>query len=1384
MSTKPQQQQQQQHQQQQRHQGRILRLHFTCSAPLPLGTSLRVTSSVGPPPQNDVPDDNALLVDDSASVMSGASGEIDATAETLGGMTKSSASGGAGGDEQAKLHARLLQNTVEMYTSPETYPIWKTRRPVVAIDEGNDSMMEGAAADGEGDAEGGDINLLGPLIHRYRYVAVTPGATIDWSLCTGKEINDDGSTSTKGGNHTAATTPAGSDDYDEQMVPLKDHDDDDDGDDEPQGGEFYRSSSHEEEVEKEEDAGFDFPPVLYEHPPAPSKLLSSDDNNLPNNDDDDDDNAGDDTAKKSHGHKRVPSLYDVQGNPVVLPGSPTQAADHSMTSLLGASAASFASLTISGNTLKKTPLMTWANVSSLPYRTRSIGGAAADSMPTAKEGEAVDVEIVDHWNEGNDPAFQSYWETKQIEEESKKEAMKGATVEHEEDPDDVIPPLSEDDDPMDAAASAQAPKPESIFIVCYHLPIILSRDPTSGQWNACWSESLISKSEMYGVSTHHNTTWIGTVSNIPVELLKDPNERQAIRTVLQTMDCIPIFFSDPNQDNLLKDMYLGFCKQVLWPSFHNVDLLDLSMNGWGQRQQNPLRSDPVMACAVAAKEAKERRARSESVDGEGSGRGGVNFGMPGGEGDSRAEQKQQQALQSNLDQRRLDSWWNAYIQVNQKFSQVVADLVSDGDVVWVHDYHLALLPRMLRKARGETEVVGGTAKRSQSVTSQNEALSALGPRDPTAGAQQQKPVRMVFFIHVPFPTSQVFRELEHGEALLEGMLHADVVGFHAFDHARHFLNAAKRILGLTYESLVGGLIGVRHRGTKVLVTVSNVSVEADIIDALLEFPSVKEEAAALQRKHSGRSIISGIAVAQRLSGVSYKLLAFERLLTDYPVWQSKVVLLQRCLIPGARRVDEADTLREVRSLVKRIQKTFGNEVIDYEEQVGSVLPIDQRLAIWTSSQVMMNTPIREGLNLCPLEYVFSRKEPADPGVIISSEFSAVSSVLNGALRVNPYDIQMCVTSIDCALSMSFDERDARRGRDIDFVSSCPSGLWTRNVLRDLNDATLGSLGCTKMDAVGASSPDSKVALEAELGLERLDLPALEHAYAVTKTRVIIIDFNGTLVVKEPAGKYLKREILGTSGFKPSHMTTLALRRLCSDPKNTVYVVSGDSQPNLELAVGNVPGLGLAASNGTCFSDPGGQKRVWHYLDFGVDWTAVKKVAMPIISKFTARTNGSFVKLSHSSIGWSYYSCDPEWGSLQASHLVTELGQALHSFDVRFVALKGIVEVVPRKGHKGHIVKKILQDARARSREVDFVLCMGDDIADEKMFTSVINFAAGSEGDNSYAFNVAVGKKPTNASFYVDSASDVGDILVALSGDMRFLDGSTSDTSAASEDFFA
>lgn len=682
-----------------------------------------------------------------------------------------------------------------------------------------------------------------------------------------------------------------------------------------------------------------------------------------------------------------------------------------------------------------------------------------------------------------------------------------------------------------------------------------------------------------------------------------------------------------------------------------------------------------------------------------------------------------------------------------------------------------------------------------------------------------KVTRKVFFLHIPFPTSQIFRELECGEKILTGMLHADVVGFHAFDHARHFLNAAKRILGLNYTSLVGGLIGVSFQGSTVLVSMSNVSIEPRMVDAALMLPSVRTGKEELREKHAGRRIIGGVDIGQRLSGTSLKLLAYERLLKDYPSWQSKVVMVQRLLLPGSRKTDEDVTCREARALVKRIQDKFGEAVIDYKEVAGASLPMDQRLALWKASDVYMCTPIREGLNHWPMEYIYSHREPEEAGVVITSEFSAICSILNGALRVNPYDIQATITTIDKALSMDRQEREGRRYRDIGFVSNSQSDKWVKNVLRDLRDATSANKSATGSESTSQTAtpyatpnPSRKMPLdntaaflarESNIAFDHLHLKLVKKAYESTKRRVIILDFNGTIVVKEPPGKYLKREILGSSGNKPAEVVVDALQKLSTDPHNTVYVVSGDSSENVMNALGHLPSLGLAVSNGACFSPPltsPNERRRWLTFDLGVDWDAVKRVALPVLSKYTARSNGSFVKLTSFSIGWSYYSCDPEWGSLQATHLVLELENELRAFDVRFVTLKGIVEIVPRKLNKGLIVKKVLHDLSMRTDlegdGLDFILCFGDDISDEKMFTSVYSFTSDQEDlshseasppvfdesgkfedpstsmetdekmktaipDPQYAFTVAVGKKPSHACSYVNDAQEVANALVML-----------------------
>ena len=384
----------------------------------------------------------------------------------------------------------------------------------------------------------------------------------------------------------------------------------------------------------------------------------------------------------------------------------------------------------------------------------------------------------------------------------------------------------------------------------------------------------------------------------------------------------------------------------------------------------------------------------------------------------------------------------------------------------------------------------------------------------------------------------------------------------------------------------------------------------------MHLPTTVSIAAQLRAKHAGKMIIAGVDVAQYLSGVGLKLCAYEGLLTDSPSWRNKVVLVQRCLIPSARRLDEARTIKEIRKIVKRIQKKFGEQAIDYDEVFGSSLPVDQRMALWQASDCLLSTEVRGGFNLLPFEFVYAQKASQLPGIVIASEFSAVFGILNGALRISPFDVKHTLATIDRALTMSKEEREGRHLRDIDFVSTSASDQWIQNVLRDLCDQTLDEKRGKQEEAKGKKKKSPALqTVAAYLAKERaddfthLDPKAVISAYKSTSRRVFILDFNGTIVIKEAADSFLKRDSIGSTGDAPPRDVIKSLEKICADPENTVFVVSGDQKEKVEQALGAIPNLGLAASNGSCFSPPlkEGQPRNWLALDLGVDWDSVKQV---------------------------------------------------------------------------------------------------------------------------------------------------------------------------------
>ncbi len=380
------------------------------------------------------------------------------------------------------------------------------------------------------------------------------------------------------------------------------------------------------------------------------------------------------------------------------------------------------------------------NLTQLPYRTLDI------NVETGKVVSPAPEDRLDTWNYPEDASFKAYQIRESMSMSRNQQAAKflhrssQSTLSDDAMQDDDVEissmPLSSGDNKGQLASDKNLAS--KILFICFHLPVVVVK--VQGQWQATWSESLLAQKEGSKIISTHRTHWIGTVTPHPP--IVNEEDRQAVRNVLAELNCTPIFLNPSTR----QAHYYGFCKQVLWPAFHNIDLLDLSTSS------------------------------------------GV--GTTGGTSASSSGQ-----AASDWDQSRLDHWWQAYKQVNQDFATIVNGLVDrdSSTYLWIHDYHLSLLPKYLNQ-------------------------------------EPARSCRKVFFLHIPFPTSQIFRELECGEEILIGMLHADVVGFHAFDHARHFLNAAKRILGLNYESLVGGLIGVNYLSKTVLVSMSNVSIEPKMAD--------------------------------------------------------------------------------------------------------------------------------------------------------------------------------------------------------------------------------------------------------------------------------------------------------------------------------------------------------------------------------------------------------------------------------------------------------------------------------------------------------------------------------------------------------------------------
>ncbi|KAJ2081543.1 Trehalose-6-P synthase/phosphatase complex synthase subunit [Coemansia sp. RSA 988] len=632
--------------------------------------------------------------------------------------------------------------------------------------------------------------------------------------------------------------------------------------------------------------------------------------------------------------------------------------------------------------------------------------------------------------------------------------------------------------------------------------------------------------------------------------------------------------------------------------------------------------------------------------------------------------------------------WEAYKRANQAFADALVSVVQDGDLVWIHDYHLMLLPRQLRQL-----------------------LDACGKRS----------VKIGWFLHTPFPSSELYRSLPVRREILEGVLSADLLGFHTHDYARHFLSSCTRILGLPTSSNA-----VETEGRIVQVGAFPIGIDPDKFTEALETDVVKQRLGEFERRFAGTQVIVGVDRLDYIKGLPQKLLALEEFLSTYPEHVGKVVLVQ-VAVPSRGDVEEYKQLiANVDELVGRINGRFGTVEYTPIHFLHKSVAFTELVALYAVADVCLVTSTRDGMNLVSYEYVASQQQRH--GVLVLSEFAGAAQSLDGALLINSWNSEEVAAVLHQALGMPAKQREQSFNMLYRYVTTYTAAHWGTAFVRELKRV-------------------SRVADELAQ-LPQLTLADVTARFGTTNgRRLLLLNYDGTLSATQTIPEFAR----------PSPLVLRTLRRLTEQRDTLVYVASGRVRAHMARWFDGID-VGLVAEHGLFYRHPqtAGLDDHWHCLVEHTDpqWRAA---VLPLFHHYTERTPGSFIEEKEVDIAWHYRNTDPEFGIWQANELRINLQRVLAHLPLSIVDGRKTVEVRPTKVEKSAAFRAIL-NALGSNPPLAFAMAIGDSKSDERVFTLLnCDFAATIPN----LVTCTVGRKSTHAKYFLPDVESVLSILAKL-----------------------
>jgi trehalose 6-phosphate synthase/phosphatase len=412
--------------------------------------------------------------------------------------------------------------------------------------------------------------------------------------------------------------------------------------------------------------------------------------------------------------------------------------------------------------------------------------------------------------------------------------------------------------------------------------------------------------------------------------------------------------------------------------------------------------------------------------------------------------------------------WADYYRMNQMFANRILEVYKPGDIVMIHDYHLLLLPSMLR--------------------------------------QRVPHMYISFFLHVPFPSSEFLRCLPRRKDVLEGVLGANLIGFQSYSYSRHFVSCCTRILGFPSD-----IAGVDAYGAKVTVGVFPIGIDAAAIERLaFDDTHIDDKVAALREIYKGKKIIVGRDRLDTVRGVAQKLMAFETFLERYPEWRERVVLIQVTSPTSVEEEKEGSgnkIANKVAELVAKINGLYGSLSFSPVQHYPQYLSQEEYLALLRVADIGLITSTRDGMNTTSLEYVVCQRD--DHGPLILSEFSGTAGSLKDAIHINPWDLSGVAHQIDVALTMSQELKRAMHGNLYRHVTTKNVHSWSSSFIKRL------------LTVLGSHN--------AAVATPLLDKAALVARYRAAKKRLFMFDYDGTLtpIVGDPAAAVPSEKVIRT-----------------------------------------------------------------------------------------------------------------------------------------------------------------------------------------------------------------------------------------------------------------